>query len=54
MVDEEKPVQVLVRIQPDLKSWLEEESKRSGRSMTWLVNHALNLWRDRLEKSRKS
>lgn len=52
--DQGEQVKMLVRMDWELKQWIALESERTGRSQTWLVNHALTLWKDRLEKSRKS
>ena len=49
--DERK--QMLVRFDPDLHAWLLSESEASGRSATWLVEHACQLWRKRIERERK-
>ena len=48
----EKEPHLLVKMPTASKRWLEEESRRTGRSQTWLVNHALGMWMDRLKKSR--
>lgn len=52
MSSEEK-VQVLFRTSPGTKAWLDSESERSGRSVQWLLEHAVQLWRNRLESDRK-
>lgn len=44
--------QILWRCDPDMKAWLTEESERSGRSVTWLIQHAVGMWRRRLERQR--
>lgn len=36
----------------ELIAWLDQESAASGRSKNWLVEHAVKLWRRRLEYSR--
>lgn len=43
---------ILLRVDTEMKAWLDAEREASGRSLNWLVNHALKLWRDRLEKGR--
>lgn len=54
MADENnKQVQVLWRTDVEMREWLKAESVASGRPVTWLINHAVGLWKDRLEKSRK-
>ena len=53
MADNKSQVQVLWRTDPEIRDWLKRESESSGRPVTWLVNHAVELWKDRLEKSRK-
>jgi len=40
-------------IDEDLDDWLVKESAASGRSKNWLVEHAVKLWRRRLEYSRR-
>lgn len=54
MSDAKDQVQVLWRTDPEIRDWLKRESKSSGRPVTWLINHAVVLWKERLEKSRKS
>lgn len=45
-------VDMLLRVSPEMKAWLDAEKASTGRSLTYLCNHALELWRDRLEKGR--
>ena len=45
-------VDILLRVSPEMKAWLDAEKASTGRSLTYLYNHALELWRDRLEKGR--
>lgn len=47
-------VQLMVRFEKDLLDWLKREKRRSGRSMSWMIENAVNQWRDRLEKGRKT
>lgn len=47
-------VQLMVRFEKDLHEWLKREKRRSGRSMAWMIENAVNQWRDRLEKGRKT
>lgn len=47
-------VQLLVRLDPALLKWLRSEKRRSGRSMSWMVENAVSQWRDRIEKGRKT
>lgn len=44
--------EILLRVTPELKAWLDAEKVSSGRSLQFLCNHAIELWRDRLEKGR--
>ena len=53
MASEEEFTRMLVRMPVELKEWLAAESNRSDRSQTWLVLHAVELWKDRLNKARK-
>jgi hypothetical protein len=52
IVNEADKVQVLVRLTPEMKTWLDAERLSSGRPVTWMINHAITLWRERLEKGR--
>ena len=45
---------LLVRVAPDLMKWLRSEKRRSGRSMSWMVENAVQQWKDRIEKGRKT
>jgi Ribbon-helix-helix protein, copG family len=51
---ESERVQLMVRFEKDLLDWLKREKRRSGRSMSWMIENAVNQWRDRLEKGRKT
>ena len=53
MVDQEEFAKMLLRMPVEMKDWLARESRRSGRSQTWLVLHAVEMWMDRLNRSRK-
>jgi hypothetical protein len=50
----EKECQVLWRCDPELKAFLDAESAASGRSVTWLMAHAVGMWKKRLERQRKN
>jgi hypothetical protein len=47
-------VQVMWRADPELRDWLQQESDDSGRSVQWLITHAVELWRKRLLRNRSS
>jgi len=47
-------VQLLIRLDPVLLKWLRLEKRRSGRSMSWMVENAVQQWKDRIEKGRKT
>jgi hypothetical protein len=47
-------VQLMVRFEKDLLDWLKREKRRSGRSMSWMIENAVSQWRDRIEKGRKT
>ena len=51
MANDER-VQMLVRMDPAVHAWINRESAASGRSATWLVEHACKLWMNRIERSR--
>lgn len=53
MSSESKRVRFLNTMDVSLKEWLEEEKKRSGRSISWIIEHAVRQYRDRLERGRK-
>jgi len=46
-------IQFMMRFDPEIKAWLDSESEKSGRSLTWLVEHAVQLWKNRLEVQRQ-
>ena len=51
---EEKRVKLLHTVSEDMKLWLDEEKKRTGRSVSFMVEVALKQWRDKLERGRKN
>lgn len=51
---EEKRVKLLHTVSEDMKDWLEAEKKRTGRSVSFMVEVALKQWRDRIERGRKN
>lgn len=51
---EEKRVKLLHTVSEDMKEWLESEKKRTGRSVSFMVEVALKQWRDRIERGRKN
>lgn len=46
-------VQLLLRLDSQNAEWLDKESEASGRSKGWLINHALDMWRRRLQRDRE-
>ena len=46
-------VQHQQRFDVTVYDWLRAESEASGRSITWLVEHSVKLWRSRLERERR-
>ena len=55
MVQEaEKRVKLLHTVAEDMKDWLEAEKKKTGRSVSFMVELALKHWRDRIERGRKN
>ncbi|WP_448105724.1 hypothetical protein [Pseudomonas juntendi] len=42
--------QVILRIEPEVKAWLERKSKRDERSQNWLVGKALREAMERDEQ----
>ena len=55
MVQEaEKRVKLLHTVAEDMKDWLEAEKKKTGRSVSFMVELALKQWRDRIERGRKN
>ncbi|NOU12023.1 MAG: ribbon-helix-helix protein, CopG family [Nitrospira sp.] len=51
---EEKRVKLLHTVSEDMKEWLEHEKKKTGRSVSFMVELALKQWRDKLERGRKN
>jgi hypothetical protein len=54
LLDDAPKVQLLIRLDKDLHRWLRAEKRRSGRSLSWMAEYAIQQWKDRLEKGRKS
>jgi hypothetical protein len=52
--EEEKRVKLLHTVSEDMKEWLDSEKKRTGRSVSFMVEVALKQWRDRIERGRKN
>lgn len=46
-------VQLLLRLEAENAEFLDSESEASGRSKGWLINHALGMWRRRLQRERE-
>ncbi len=51
--DNVQRVTVLHTMEVELKEWLEAEKKKTGRSVSFMIELALNQWRDRIMKRRK-
>jgi hypothetical protein len=54
LLDELPKVQLLVRLDKELHRWLRAEKRRSGRSLSWMVEACVQQWKERIEKGRKS
>lgn len=52
--ESEKRVKLLHTVSEGMKDWLEAEKKRTGRSVSFMVELALRQWRDRIERGRKN
>lgn len=52
--DKEKRVKLLHTVSEDMKDWLEAEKRKTGRSVSFMVEVALKQWRDRIERGRKN
>jgi protease II len=50
---ESERVKVLHTISRDLYNWLRDERRKTGRSVTHIVETALNQYRSKIEKGRK-
>ncbi len=46
-------VKVLHTMTKELKDWLHQERRKTGRSVSFMIELALKQWRDRIEKRRK-
>lgn len=44
---------ILLRVPPELESWLRDESERQARTMQWIIEHAIGQYRQRIEAGRK-
>lgn len=49
-----KEESILFRTDGTTKQWLADESAASGRSVTFLVQHAVDMWRRRLIRERQT
>lgn len=47
-------VQVVSRLEPDIKAWLERKAKREERSQNWLIGKALREAMVRDEQSQQA
>lgn len=45
---------VLVTVTDDLLAWLDERGREFDRDRSWLIGHAVEMWRKRLERDRKA
>lgn len=45
--------QVLIRLPDELVEWIDAERDASGRSRAWLIGHAVEIWRNRLQRDRE-
>jgi hypothetical protein len=52
--ESEKRVKLLHTVSEGMKDWLESEKKRTGRSVSFMVELSLKQWRDRIERGRKN
>jgi hypothetical protein len=52
--EKKERVKVLHTMDLDLHKWLRSESRRSGRSVSFMIELAVTQWRDKLERGRKS
>lgn len=49
---EEKKTKVLHTMEVELKDWLENEKKRTGTTVSFIIEKAVRQYRDRLERGR--
>lgn len=49
----EERKEFITRLPAELVEWLDGETGRWDRSRAWLIEHAITLWRKRLESSRE-
>jgi len=52
--ESEKRVKLLHTVSEGMKDWLDSEKKRTGRSVSFMVELALKQWRERIERGRKN
>lgn len=50
--DREGTQQILFRMRNDLVEFIDAEKNASGRSRAWLIEHAVEIWRRRLDRER--
>lgn len=50
--ESEKRVKLLHTVGEGMKDWLDSEKKRTGRSVSFMVELALKQWRERIERGR--
>jgi hypothetical protein len=50
--ESEKRVKLLHTVSEGMKDWLDTEKKRTGRSVSFMVELALKQWRERIERGR--
>ena len=50
--ESEKRVKLLHTVSEGMKDWLDSEKKRTGRSVSFMVELALKQWRERIERGR--
>ena len=49
-----KKTKVLHTMEVELKDWLESEKKRTGTTISFIIEKAVRQYRDRLERGRKN
>jgi hypothetical protein len=54
-VPEKRPrVSVLHTMNEETKRWLDAEKRKTGRTISFMIEEAVRQWKDRIEKRRKS
>jgi hypothetical protein len=53
LLDNPDRVKVLHTMEKEMRSWLRAERRRSGRSVSWMIENAVKQWRERIERGRK-